>query len=189
MTGRSSMYRDISAAELPRVSVAMTSRSCSTSASPTEVAEWAISGAVNVPVGELPRRVGELPDDREIVVVCASGSRSALAADLLAHRACGSRTCGAGWRRGVRCTTGSSPSSTATCGSCRSVAAARDACPTSSAPATRRSSSTRRSTSTCTAKSRPSTAGRSRGSSTHISTPTMSPAHARSQSAAAQRCT
>jgi glyoxylase-like metal-dependent hydrolase (beta-lactamase superfamily II) len=54
---------------------------------PAEVAEWAISGeVVNVPVAELPARLSELPDDREIVVVCASGSRSALAADLLAQR-------------------------------------------------------------------------------------------------------
>ena len=34
-------------------------------------------------MAELPARLTQLPDDREIVVVCASGSRSALAADLL----------------------------------------------------------------------------------------------------------
>jgi glyoxylase-like metal-dependent hydrolase (beta-lactamase superfamily II) len=53
---------------------------------PAEVAEWAIPGAVNVPVGELSVRLSDLPHDREIVVVCASGSRSALAADQLAHQ-------------------------------------------------------------------------------------------------------
>ncbi len=52
---------------------------------PFEVAEWAIAGAVNVPVGELAARLDELPRDREVVVVCASGSRSAVAADVLAR--------------------------------------------------------------------------------------------------------
>jgi rhodanese-related sulfurtransferase len=44
--------------------------------------EWAAGrapGAVHVPLGMLPRRVGELPRDREVVVVCRSGRRSALA--------------------------------------------------------------------------------------------------------------
>jgi glyoxylase-like metal-dependent hydrolase (beta-lactamase superfamily II) len=52
---------------------------------PDEVAAWAIPGALNVPTGALAARVGELPRDRELVVVCASGSRSAAAADFLAR--------------------------------------------------------------------------------------------------------
>ena len=52
---------------------------------PDEVAAWAIPGAVNVPTGSLAARMEELPRDEEIVVVCASGARSAAAADLLAR--------------------------------------------------------------------------------------------------------
>jgi glyoxylase-like metal-dependent hydrolase (beta-lactamase superfamily II) len=52
---------------------------------PEEVAEWAIAGAVNIPLGRLATRAGELPRDREIVAVCASGNRSAAAADALAR--------------------------------------------------------------------------------------------------------
>jgi glyoxylase-like metal-dependent hydrolase (beta-lactamase superfamily II)/rhodanese-related sulfurtransferase len=53
---------------------------------PAEVAEWAIPGAHNIPSGDLEQRAGELPTDREIVVVCAAGARSASAADTLAAR-------------------------------------------------------------------------------------------------------
>lgn len=51
---------------------------------PDEVAEWAISGAVNVPLRGLADRVEEFPRDREVVVVCGSGNRSAVASDFLA---------------------------------------------------------------------------------------------------------
>jgi rhodanese-related sulfurtransferase len=51
---------------------------------PEEVADWAFPGAVNIPLGELGGRTGELPTDRPIVVVCHSGVRSASAADALA---------------------------------------------------------------------------------------------------------
>ncbi len=50
---------------------------------PDEVAEWAIPGAVNIPMHELTRRVGELPRDEPVVVVCASGGRSAQATSEL----------------------------------------------------------------------------------------------------------
>ena len=53
---------------------------------PDEVAEWAIPGSVNVPMGTLAARLGALPDDREVVVVCAAGGRSARAAEFLAGR-------------------------------------------------------------------------------------------------------
>ena len=48
--------------------------------------EWdaeRIDGAVNVPLSRLPERIDELPRDRRIVVHCASGYRSAIAAGLL----------------------------------------------------------------------------------------------------------
>ncbi len=37
----------------------------------------AISGAIAVPMGELPARLHELPDDRDLVFFCHHGSRSA----------------------------------------------------------------------------------------------------------------
>jgi rhodanese-related sulfurtransferase len=52
---------------------------------PAEVAEWAIAGSVNIPLGQLAARASELPRDREIVAVCASGNRSAAAAAELAR--------------------------------------------------------------------------------------------------------
>ena len=81
------MYRDISAAELAARLGGDDEPFVLDVREPDEVAEWAISSAVvNVPVAELPARISELPDDREIVVVCASGSRSALASDVLAQQ-------------------------------------------------------------------------------------------------------
>jgi hydroxyacylglutathione hydrolase len=49
-----------------------------------EYAEGHISGSTNIPYGLLPQRLDSLPKDREIVVVCASGTRSCIAASLLA---------------------------------------------------------------------------------------------------------
>ena len=48
--------------------------------------EWAaghIEGATLIPLGELASRVAEVPTDREIVVVCRSGNRSAQGRDIL----------------------------------------------------------------------------------------------------------
>jgi rhodanese-related sulfurtransferase len=48
--------------------------------------EWAaghIDGATLIPLGELASRTAEVPADREIVVVCRSGNRSAQGRDIL----------------------------------------------------------------------------------------------------------
>jgi rhodanese-related sulfurtransferase len=48
--------------------------------------EWTaghVPGAVHVRLGELGARVGELPQDREIYVICRTGHRSAYAAQAL----------------------------------------------------------------------------------------------------------
>ncbi len=50
---------------------------------PEEVAAWAIPGVLNIPLGELAARHGELPLDRQVVVVCASGNRSSQATTFL----------------------------------------------------------------------------------------------------------
>jgi hydroxyacylglutathione hydrolase len=42
-----------------------------------------VPGAVNIPVGELPARLGELDPNRPTVVFCAGGYRSSVAASLL----------------------------------------------------------------------------------------------------------
>ncbi len=49
----------------------------------SEVAAGAIPGAINIPLAELPKRLRELPADDTIVVHCAAGGRSAIAASLL----------------------------------------------------------------------------------------------------------
>ena len=50
---------------------------------PDEHDDWRIPGSTNLPVDALEGRLGELPRDREIVVHCAGGARSARAAALL----------------------------------------------------------------------------------------------------------
>lgn len=45
--------------------------------------EGGIPGTLAVPLAELPRRLGELPRDREIWTVCESGRRATIAASLL----------------------------------------------------------------------------------------------------------
>ena len=48
-----------------------------------EWSEQRIDGSVNVPLSRLAERLDELPRDRPLVVHCASGYRSAIAASLL----------------------------------------------------------------------------------------------------------
>ena len=47
-----------------------------------EFAGGHVDGAVNIPVDELPARIGELATDRPVVAYCRSGRRSAHAAVL-----------------------------------------------------------------------------------------------------------
>lgn len=51
--------------------------------SPAEFGSGHLYEAVNIPVGELTERVGELPSDRAIVLYCASGMRSGRATSML----------------------------------------------------------------------------------------------------------
>jgi hydroxyacylglutathione hydrolase len=53
---------------------------------PGEVAVGMIPGAINIPVGQLPGRLGELDPTRPTVVYCAGGYRSSVAASLLRER-------------------------------------------------------------------------------------------------------
>ena len=48
--------------------------------------EWnlfRIPGALHVPLGSVSERAGDIPRDRYVVIYCASGNRSAVAADML----------------------------------------------------------------------------------------------------------
>jgi hydroxyacylglutathione hydrolase len=51
-----------------------------------EAEEWAgghIAAAQHIPLGQLATHVGEIPRDRDVVLVCHMGSRSAMATSML----------------------------------------------------------------------------------------------------------
>jgi glyoxylase-like metal-dependent hydrolase (beta-lactamase superfamily II)/rhodanese-related sulfurtransferase len=50
---------------------------------PGEVASAHLEGSLSIPLPELPKRVAEVPQDRDVVVMCAGGYRSTIAASLL----------------------------------------------------------------------------------------------------------
>lgn len=50
---------------------------------PSEWNELHIPDATLIPLAQLPSRLTEVPQDREVVVVCRSGNRSAQARDIL----------------------------------------------------------------------------------------------------------
>lgn len=50
---------------------------------PQETAAGHAAGAVLVPLGQLPQRHGELPRDRRLLVLCATGNRSSVATEEL----------------------------------------------------------------------------------------------------------
>jgi len=41
------------------------------------------AGAVNIPLQDLQRRVGEIPKDKPVILYCASGARSSVGARFL----------------------------------------------------------------------------------------------------------
>jgi NADPH-dependent 2,4-dienoyl-CoA reductase/sulfur reductase-like enzyme/rhodanese-related sulfurtransferase len=50
---------------------------------PMELAVESVPGVLNIPIGQLRARLGELPRDREIHVICRSGQRAYLATRIL----------------------------------------------------------------------------------------------------------
>lgn len=65
------------------------------------VAEYATAhapGSLNIPLHELGSRLGEVTRDVPVVVCCASGTRSAMAAALLKRNGYPSVYNGGGWR-------------------------------------------------------------------------------------------
>lgn len=74
--------------------------------SPAEHASGAIPGSVNVPLDDLRRRIGELPDG-DLVVHCQVGQRGHTAARILAQRGRAARNLDGGyltWKAGARMT-------------------------------------------------------------------------------------
>lgn len=53
---------------------------------PMELREGTLPGAVNIPLGDLPARLGELDPTRRVLLVCRSGNRSGHAARWLAQQ-------------------------------------------------------------------------------------------------------
>ena len=53
---------------------------------PDELALARLPGAVHIPMGDIPARLHELDPDREIVVMCHHGTRSAHVASFLLQR-------------------------------------------------------------------------------------------------------
>ncbi len=51
---------------------------------PDEYGDVRVDGAVNIPLSTLPDRLGEIPRDRDVFVICLSGGRSAGATVYLA---------------------------------------------------------------------------------------------------------
>ena len=63
---------------------------------PVELAVEQMPGAVNIPIGQLRARLGELPHDREIHVICRSGQRAYAATRMLLQHGFKARTLSGG---------------------------------------------------------------------------------------------
>src|SRR5262245_29902574 len=77
-------------ATIDRVSPALAAEELASGASlavdvrtPRERDEKFVAGSVNIPLSQLAQRLGELPRDRPLLVYCAGGYRSSIAASLL----------------------------------------------------------------------------------------------------------
>lgn len=79
------MYREMSPAELAARIGTDEEPTIVDVREPDEFAAWSIPGAMSIPVRELASRLAELPADTELVTLCASGNRSAAAADFLSR--------------------------------------------------------------------------------------------------------
>jgi rhodanese-related sulfurtransferase len=53
---------------------------------PDEYTSGHARNAVLIPLNEVPERVAEIPTDREVLLICRSGGRSAMATEFLIER-------------------------------------------------------------------------------------------------------
>ena len=51
-----------------------------------EVTQVSVPGAIHIPLGSLAQQIDTLPHDRELLMLCRSGNRSAYATQLLRNR-------------------------------------------------------------------------------------------------------
>jgi len=51
---------------------------------PSEWEEFHVANTTLIPLGQLEKRLSEVPRDREVVVICRSGNRSTTGRDILA---------------------------------------------------------------------------------------------------------
>jgi len=63
---------------------------------PVELVVESVPGAVNIPMGQLRSRLGELPRDREIHVICRSAQRAYYATRILLQDGFKARTISGG---------------------------------------------------------------------------------------------
>jgi rhodanese-related sulfurtransferase len=63
---------------------------------PVELAVEEEKGAVNIPLGQIRTRLGELPRDQEILVICRSGGRAYYATRILLQNGFKARTLSGG---------------------------------------------------------------------------------------------
>ncbi|MFP4323567.1 MAG: rhodanese-like domain-containing protein [Anaerolineales bacterium] len=81
--GKAPAYQSIGCTEYESLMQAEEQHALIDVRSPGEFNSGHIPGAVNIPLDELSIRVNEIPQDRNVILVCASGNRSGIAADAL----------------------------------------------------------------------------------------------------------
>ena len=50
---------------------------------PSEYAEGHVAGSINIPLGDVLKRVNEIPEDEQVVMYCRSGGRAGVAVQRL----------------------------------------------------------------------------------------------------------
>ena len=72
---------------------------------PAELAVENVPNAVNIPLGQLRSRLGELPRDRDILVICRSGQRAYYATRILLQNGFSARDLSGGMLSRAHCET------------------------------------------------------------------------------------
>jgi rhodanese-related sulfurtransferase len=76
----------------PEISVGEVAARCAAGAAlidvrqPDEYVDGHAANAILIPLNEIPDRLGEIPTDREVLMICRSGGRSGMACEFLWER-------------------------------------------------------------------------------------------------------